>query len=89
MEWKSSISTELTSMINRNILGFITYNCTKSRRVRVTEMTVPEQHGGGNNSKGVVCGCLRSTRGKKTDDIQQPEAVIPGDHVSGSKILHK
>jgi hypothetical protein len=64
MEQKSSMSTELASMTDRNISGFITYNRTRNRKLRqsvgarVTETVVPEQRGGGSSSKGIVCGHL-------------------------------
>jgi hypothetical protein len=45
--------------------------------------------GGGSSSKGVVCGCLRSTRGRKTDDVQQSGAITPGDHIPSSKIHYR
>jgi hypothetical protein len=89
------MSAKLTSMEDRNISGFITYNSTTSRELRqsigasVIETTVPKRYGGGSNSKKVVCGCLRMTRGRKTDGVQLPEAITPSDHVPGSKILHK
>jgi hypothetical protein len=95
MEQKSSMSTELASMIDRNISEFITYNRTRCRKLqqsigaRVTETAILERHGGGNNSKGVVCGCLRSTCGRKTDDVHKPRAITPGVHVPVIKILHK
>jgi hypothetical protein len=50
---------------------------------------VPEQCGGGSSSKGIVCGCLRGTCGKKMDDVQWPRAITPSDHVSNRKILHR
>jgi hypothetical protein len=94
MEQKSSVLTELTSMADRNISGFITYDSTTSRelrqsvRARMTETMMPERCGGGNNSKGIVCGCLRRTHGRNTDGVQWPRAITPRDHVPGSKILH-
>jgi hypothetical protein len=87
--------TELASMADLNISEFITYNCTRSRefqqriRARVTETTVPEQHEGGSSSKGVVCGCMRRTCGRKMDVVQWFRAITPGDHVPDSKILHR
>jgi hypothetical protein len=95
MEQKSSVSTELTSMVDRNISRFITYDSTTSRELRqsvgarVTETTMPKRCGSDNNSKGVVCGRLRRTRARKTDVAQQIRAITPGDHVHGSKILHR
>jgi hypothetical protein len=95
MERKSSVSTELTGMVDRNIRGFITYESITSRELRqgigarMTKMMMPERCGGGSSSKGVVCGCLRRARGRKTDGVQWPEAITPSDHVSGSKILHR
>jgi hypothetical protein len=83
MEQKSSTSTELASMTDRNISGFITYNRTRNRKLRqsigarVTETAVPERCGGGSSSKGIVCGYLRSTRDRKMDDVQWPEAITP------------
>jgi hypothetical protein len=89
------MSTELTSMTDMNISGFITYNRTTSTELRqsvgtrVTNMTVPEQCVGGSSNKGILCGCLRWMRGWKTDGVQRPRAITPGDHVPGSKILHR
>jgi hypothetical protein len=82
-------------MADRNISEFITNNGNSSRELRqsvearVIETTVPERRGGSSSSKDVVCGRLRSTRGRKTDGVQRPGAITPGDHVSGSKILHR
>jgi hypothetical protein len=48
MERKSSMSIEMASMADNNILGFITYNHTRSRklrqsvRARVIEMAVAD-----------------------------------------------
>jgi hypothetical protein len=48
MKQKSSMLTELTSMVDMNISRFITYNRSRSRELqqrvggRVTEKTVPE-----------------------------------------------
>jgi hypothetical protein len=81
-------------MTDRNILGFITYDNTTSRELqqsvgeRMTETTIPERCGG-SNSKGVVCRCLRMTYRRKMYGVQQPRAIIPGDHIPGSKILHR
>jgi hypothetical protein len=66
------MSTELSSMADRNILGFITsYSTTsgelhQSIRTRMTETTMSERSGVGNSSKGVECGCLRRMCGRKT-----------------------
>jgi hypothetical protein len=82
-------------MAFRNISEFITNNGNSSRELRqsvearVIETAVPERRGGSSSSKDVVCGRLRSTRGRKTDGVQRPGAITPGDHVSGSKILHR
>jgi hypothetical protein len=95
MKRKSSVSTEINSMADRNISRFITYDSTTSREfrqsigARMTEATMLERCGAGSSSKSVVCGHLRRTRGRKTDGIQQPGAITPGDHVPGRKILHK
>jgi hypothetical protein len=86
----SSMSIALASLVDRNILGFITYNHTRSRKlrqsvgVRVIETAVPKRCGGDSNSKGIVCGFLRSMHGRKMDGVQRPEAITPGDHIHGS-----
>jgi hypothetical protein len=49
---------------------------------------VLEQHGGMSSSKGVVCGRLRSTCGRKMDGVQRPKAITSDDHITGSKILY-
>jgi hypothetical protein len=95
MERKSSVSTELTSMVDKNISGFIIDNSTTSRKLRqgvgarMTETTMPERCGVGKSSKGVVCGRLRRTLGRKAYHVQWPRAITPGDYVPGSKILHR
>jgi hypothetical protein len=95
MEWKSSVSTELTSMVDRNIFVFITYYSTTSRELqqsveaRVTETTMPERCGADSSSKCLVCERLRRMCGRKTDGVQQPETITLDDHVPGSKIHHK
>jgi hypothetical protein len=89
------MSMELASMAYKNISRSITYNRTRSRKLRqnvgarVTKTIVLERRGGNNNNKGAVCGCLRSTCGRKMDGVQWPRAITPGDHVPGSKILHR
>jgi hypothetical protein len=72
------------------------YTKRKSPRVvrqgiggRMTKTMMPERCGGGSSSKGVVCEGLRRVRGRKTDGVQQSGAITPGDHVPGSKILHR
>jgi hypothetical protein len=51
---------------------------------------VPERCGDNmSSSKGIVCGYLRSTCGKKMDGVQWPQAITPDDHVPSSKIFHK
>jgi hypothetical protein len=75
MKQKSSVSTELTNMADRNISGFITYDSTTSRefqqgiRARMTETIMPERCGGGSIIKGIVCGRLRRVHDKKTDGV--------------------
>jgi hypothetical protein len=94
MQQKSSMSTKLTIMADRNISSFITDNHTRSREfqqsvgARVTETMVSKRRRGSSNNKGVICGCLRSTRGRKTNGVHRPGAITPGDHIPGSKILH-
>jgi hypothetical protein len=80
------MSIELASMADRNISGFITNNHTGSREL---QQSVRAKRWGSSSSKGVVCGCLRSTRGRKTDGVQWPRGITPGGHVLGSKILHR
>jgi hypothetical protein len=81
-------------MADRNILEFITYDSTTSRELResvgerMTETTMPERCGG-SNSKGVVCRCLRMMCSRKMYGVQRPIAIIPDDHIPGSKILHR
>jgi hypothetical protein len=47
MEWMSSVSTQLISMVDRNISGVIKYDSTTSRELlqsvgaRVTETMIP------------------------------------------------
>jgi hypothetical protein len=95
MKWKSSASTELASMADNNISGFITCYSTTSREIqqnigaRMTEMTMPERCGASSSSKGIVCGCLWRMHGWKTDGVQRPGAITPSDHVPGSKIIHR
>jgi hypothetical protein len=55
----------------------------------VTEMAMPERCRDDSSSKSVVCGSLRRMRGRKTDGVQRPGAITSGDHVPGSKILHR
>jgi hypothetical protein len=58
----------------------------------VTKMVMPKQRGGGggsNNCKNIVCGCLRSTCGRKMDGVHWPRAITPCDHIPGSRILHR
>jgi hypothetical protein len=61
MKRKSSISTKLASMVDRNILRFITDDHTSSRvlrqsvGVRVTKTVAPERRRGISINKGVVC----------------------------------
>jgi hypothetical protein len=88
MEQKSSVSTELTSMVDRNILGFVTYDSTTSRELRqsvgvsMTETTMLERCGVGSCSKGVVCGRLRRMCGsRKMNGVKRPRAITPGDHI--------
>jgi hypothetical protein len=61
MKWKSSVSTELASMADRNISEFITYDRTTSRELqqsvgaRMTKAIMLERCGAGSNSRGVIC----------------------------------
>jgi hypothetical protein len=74
MKQKSSISTKLASMVDRNILRFITDDHTSSRvlrqsvGVRVTKTVAPERRRGISINKGVVCEHMRSS-GRKTNGI--------------------
>jgi hypothetical protein len=82
-------------MVDKNISGFITYDSTTSRELqqsvgaRMTEMMMPKRCGASSSSKGAICGRLTMAHGKKTDGVQQPVAITPGDHIPGSKILHR
>jgi hypothetical protein len=89
------MSTELANMVDKNISGFITCYITNSGelqqsiRAKMTGMTMLERCGVGNNSKGVEYRLLRRMHGRKMDGVQRPGAITPGDHVPGSKILHR
>jgi hypothetical protein len=95
MKQKSSVSTELTSMTDRNMSKFITYYSTTSRelrqsiRARMTEIMMPKRCGADSSSKDIVCGHMRRTCGRKTDGVQRPGAITLGDRVPGSKIHHR
>jgi hypothetical protein len=95
MKQKSSVSIELASIPDRNISWFITCYRTTSRelrqsvRARMSKTTMPERCGAGSSSEGVMCERLRRMSGRKADGVQQPGAITPGDHVPGSKILHR
>jgi hypothetical protein len=71
MKWKNSVSTELLGVADLNILGFITCYSTTSRelqqsvRARMTETMMTERCDPNSSSKGVVCGRLRRTCGRK------------------------
>jgi hypothetical protein len=76
MKRKSSVSTELANMADREMLGFIICYITTNRelqqsvRARMTEMMMLERCGVNSSSEGVVCGRLRRMRGNKTDRVQ-------------------
>jgi hypothetical protein len=95
MEWMSSVSTQLISMVDRNISGVIKYDSTTSRELlqsvgaRVIETMIPNRCGAGSSSNGIACGRLKRTRGKKTDGVQWPKAITHDDHVPGSMVLHR
>jgi hypothetical protein len=82
-------------MADRYISGFITYNRIRSRELRqsvgarVTKTTVPERCGAGSSSKGILSGHLKRMLGRKTNGVQRPRAITPGDRVPGRKILHR
>jgi hypothetical protein len=69
------MSTELASMVDKNISRFITcYNTTsgelrQSIHAKMIETMMLERCGAGNNSKGVECGCLRRMSGRKIDGV--------------------